>query len=161
VGDHVTQGQVIARIDRPDLVLRMQQARALVVELRGRHQQQQQFGATDVRLQGAALAQRREQLRAAIHAGRSTLAALNESVASDQEAFDQGLITKRELLATTEQRDLARAQLLHQVAQLGQALLDRFAFDLAEMQHRNALAAQLVTHRFHQVGLGHLVGAGR
>lgn len=118
VGDHVSQGQVIARIDRPDLVLRIQQARALVLELRGQHQQQQQFGATDVRLQGAALAQQREQLRAAIDAGKSSLAALNESVASDEEAFGQGLITRRELLATMEERDQAEARVRQSESEL-------------------------------------------
>jgi HlyD family secretion protein len=105
VGDHVTQGKVIARIDRPDLVLRIQQARALVLELRGQHEQQQQFGATDVRLQGAALARQREQLRAAIVADRSTLAALNDNVAGHEELFRQELITRGELLSLTEERD--------------------------------------------------------
>lgn len=113
VGDHVSQGQVIARIDRPDLVLRIQQARALVQELRGRHQQQQRVGTRDVQLQGAALAQRRQQLRAAIAAARSSLAGHNERVASDEELFRQGLITKQELLATTEERNQAAGR-LHQ-----------------------------------------------
>ncbi|MBW3572416.1 MAG: NHLP bacteriocin system secretion protein [Gemmatimonadetes bacterium] len=105
VGDHVTQGQVVARISRPDLALRIQQARSQVAELRRQHQQQQRFGQEDVRLQGAHLAQRREQLRASIDAGQSTLAALAERIASQEQLVREGLITRQALLATTQERD--------------------------------------------------------
>ncbi|HEX5870170.1 MAG TPA: NHLP bacteriocin system secretion protein [Longimicrobium sp.] len=105
VGDHVSQGQVIARIDQQDLVLRIQQARGLVAELRGRHQLQQRSGAQDVATSGAYLAQRREQLRASIEAGESTLARLDEQIASQEELLSQGLITRQRLSETQQQRN--------------------------------------------------------
>ncbi|HYR10947.1 MAG TPA: NHLP bacteriocin system secretion protein [Longimicrobium sp.] len=105
VGDVVSEGQVVARIARQDLVLRIQQARAQVGELQRRHQEQVRFGARDVQLQGAYLDQRREQLRASIEAGESSLRTLNDRIASEERLVQQGLITRQTLLATTQQRD--------------------------------------------------------
>lgn len=103
VGDDVRQGQTVARIERPDLAVRISQARGRVQDLRDRHQQQQRFGAQDVRLQGAALAQRRQQLRAAITAGESQLRTLQQQIESQQELLRQGLITGQELFATQQE----------------------------------------------------------
>jgi HlyD family secretion protein len=105
VGDVVSEGQVVARIARQDLVLRIQQARGEVGELQRRHQQQLRFGQRDVQLQGAYLGQRREQLRASIESGESSLRALNERIASETQLVQQGLITRQTLLATTQERD--------------------------------------------------------
>lgn len=120
VGDVVSEGQVVARIARQDLVLRIQQARAQVAELRRRHDQQRQFGERDVQLQGAWLAQRREQLRATIEAGESTLRALNDRIASEEQLVQQGLITRQALLATTQQRDQAEERVRQSRSELVQ-----------------------------------------
>jgi HlyD family secretion protein len=127
VGDVVSEGQVVARIQRQDLVLRIQQARAKVGELRRRHEQQVQFGQRDVQLQAAHRAQRREQLQASIDAGGSTLRALNERIESEARLVEQGLITRQALLATTQQRDQAeergrqaRSELVQLQAEAGQ-----------------------------------------
>ncbi|HEU4884460.1 MAG TPA: NHLP bacteriocin system secretion protein [Longimicrobium sp.] len=105
VGDVVSEGQVVARIAREDLVLRIQQQRAQVGELQRRHQEQLRFGQRDVQLQGAYRAQRREQLRASIESGESTLRTLNERIANEGRLVEQGLITRQALLATTQDRD--------------------------------------------------------
>jgi HlyD family secretion protein len=144
VGDHVSEGQVVARIAREDLVLRIQQARGQVAELRTRHEQQQQFGDRDVQLQAAYRAQRREQLQASIDAGTSTLHALNERIASEEQLVRQGLITRQALLATTQQRDQAeervrqsRSELVQLDAEGGQV---RNQAQQAAQQSRSALA---------------------
>jgi HlyD family secretion protein len=105
VGDVVSEGQVVARIAREDLALRIQQARAQVAQLQRRHQEQLRFGQRDVQLQGAYLAQRREQLRASIEAGERALRTLNDRIASEGQLVQQGLITRQALLATTQERD--------------------------------------------------------
>jgi HlyD family secretion protein len=127
VGDAVTEGQVVARIQRQDLVLRIQQARAQVAELRSRHQQAVQFGDRDVQLQAAYRAQRREQLQATIDAWTSTLGSLNERIQSQEQLVQQGLLTRRDLLALVQQRDQAeervrqsRSELLQLDAEAGQ-----------------------------------------
>ncbi|HEX2080612.1 MAG TPA: NHLP bacteriocin system secretion protein [Longimicrobium sp.] len=120
VGDVVSEGQVVARIARQDLVLRIQQARAQVAELRRRHQEQVRFGERDVQLQTAYLAQRREQLRASIDAGESTLRALNERIQNEERLVQQGLITRQALLATTQQRDQAEERVRQSRSELVQ-----------------------------------------
>lgn len=129
VGDVVSEGQVVARIQRQDLVLRIQQKRAEVGELRRQHAQQMQFGDRDVQLQGAYRAQRREQLQATMDAATSTLRSLNERLESEAELVRQGLITRQALLATTQQRDQAeervrqsRSELVQLDAEAGQVL---------------------------------------
>lgn len=129
VGDAVSEGQVVARIQRQDLVVRIQQKRAEVNELRRRHEQQLAFGARDVQLQSAYRAQRREQLQAAIDAGTSTLRALDERIQSQEQLVGQGLITRQTLLATTQQRDAeeervrqAQSELVQLDAEAGQVL---------------------------------------
>ncbi|HEX6370026.1 MAG TPA: NHLP bacteriocin system secretion protein [Longimicrobium sp.] len=120
VGDDVSEGQVVARIDRPDLVLRIQQARTRVAELRGRHQHQQRFGARDVQHQGAALAQRGEQLRAAIQADESTVRTLDERIASQEQLVREGLSTRQELLRIVEQRNTAEGRVRQSRSELAQ-----------------------------------------
>jgi HlyD family secretion protein len=129
VGDPVTQGQVVARIQRQDLVLRIQQARAKVGELRRQHEQQSEFGDRDVQLQGAYRAQRRTQLSAAIEAAESTLRALNDRIQSQEQLVQQGLITRQTLLGTQQERDQAeervrqsRSELVQLDAEAGQVL---------------------------------------
>jgi HlyD family secretion protein len=129
VGDVVSEGQVVARIQRQDLVLRIQQKRAEVGELRRQHEQQMQFGDRDVQLQGAYRVQRREQLQVSIDAGSSTLAALNEKIESERALVEQGLITRQALLSTIQQRDGAeervrqsRSELVQLDAEAGQVL---------------------------------------
>jgi HlyD family secretion protein len=128
-GDVVSEGQVVARIQQQDLVLRIQQKRAEVAELRRQHEQQQQFGAGDVQRQAAYRSQRREQLQAAIDAGGSTVRSLNDKIESERELVAQGLITQQALLSTTQARDQAeervrqsRSELVQLDAEAGQVL---------------------------------------
>jgi HlyD family secretion protein len=127
VGDVVSEGQVVARIQRQDLALRIQQKRAEVAELGRRHQQQVQFGERDVQLQAAYRAQRREQLQASIDAGSNTLRSLNEKIEKQGQLVEQGLITRQALLGTTQERDQAeervrqaRSELVQLDAEAGQ-----------------------------------------
>ncbi|HEY0014959.1 MAG TPA: NHLP bacteriocin system secretion protein [Longimicrobium sp.] len=120
VGDAVSEGQVVARIQRQDLVLRIQQARAQVAELRQRHAQQVRFGQTDVQLQAAHRAQRREQLLASIEAGTRTLRTLNEKMESEARLAREGLLTRQAVLATTQERDGAEERVRQARSELAQ-----------------------------------------
>jgi HlyD family secretion protein len=137
VGDVVSEGQVVARIQRQDLVLRIQQKRAEVGELRRRYEQQQQFGDRDVQLQAAYRTQRREQLQAAIEAAGKSVAALNQRIQSEEELVRQGLITRQSLLQTTQQRDQAEERVRSNRSELVQ--LDAEA---GQVQNRNRQGAQ-------------------
>ncbi|HEX6041344.1 NHLP bacteriocin system secretion protein [Longimicrobium sp.] len=140
VGDNVTEGQVVARIQRQDLVLRIQQARAKVNEARTQSQQQQAFGARDVELQAAYRAQRRAQLQATIDAGTSTLRALNDRVQSEEQLVQQGLITRQALLNTVQQRDQQEERVRQSRAELVQ--LDAEAAQTANNNRQAVLESQ-------------------
>ncbi|HEX2209032.1 MAG TPA: NHLP bacteriocin system secretion protein [Longimicrobium sp.] len=127
VGEDVSEGQIVARIDRPDLALRVQQARSRVADLRARHAQQQGIGARQVQTQEEYLAQRAVQLRAAIEAGERTLARLDEQIESQTDLVRQGLITRQTQLAKQQERDRveaavrqSRSELVQLDAQRGQ-----------------------------------------
>lgn len=137
VGDAVTQGQVVARIQRQDLMLRIQQARARVAELRRQHEQQSQFGDRDVQLQGAYLGQRRQQLQATIQAAESTLRDLEERIQNQEQLVEQGLITRQTLLGTRAERNQAEERVRQSRAELVQ--LDAEA---GQVENRNRQAAQ-------------------
>lgn len=129
VGDVVSEGQVVARIQRQDLVLRIQQKRAEVAELRRRHEEQLRFGSRDVQLQGAYRAQRRAQLQAVIDAASATVRNLDDKIASERELVEQGLLTRQALLTTTQARDAAservrqsQSELVQLEAEAGQVL---------------------------------------
>jgi HlyD family secretion protein len=140
VGDVVSEGQVVARIQRQDLVLRIQQARAQVGELRRQHAQQLQFGSRDEQLQAAHRAQRREQLGAVVDAGSSTLRALNERIDSEEQLVRQGLITRQALLATTQQRDQAEERVRQARSEL--VALDAEAGQVANQARQAAVESQ-------------------
>jgi HlyD family secretion protein len=137
VGDVVSEGQVVARIQRQDLVLRIQQKRAEVGELRRRYEQQQQFGDRDLQLQAAYRAQRREQLQVSIDAAEGNLRSLNERIASQEQLVQQGLITRQALLSTTQQRDQAEERIRQNRSELVQ--LDAEA---GQVQNRNRQGVQ-------------------
>jgi HlyD family secretion protein len=137
VGDVVSEGQVVARIARHDLVLRIQQARAQVAELQRRHGEQVRFGDRDVQLQTAYLAQRRQQLLASIEAGTSILRNLNEKIQSEQQLVDRGLLTRTQLLTTTQSRDQAEERVRQSRSELVQ--LDA---EGGQVRNRNQKAAQ-------------------
>lgn len=129
VGDVVSEGQVVARIQRQDLVLRIQQKRAEVAELRRRHHEQLQFGSRDVQLQGAYRAQRRAQLQGVIDAATATVRNLDQKIDSETELVEQGLLTRQALLTTTQARDAAservrqsQSELVQLAAEAGQVL---------------------------------------
>ncbi|HEU0302038.1 MAG TPA: NHLP bacteriocin system secretion protein, partial [Longimicrobium sp.] len=136
-GDVVREGQVVARIARQDLVLRIQQARAQVGELQRRHAGQVRFGDRDVQLQTAYLAQRREQLSASIEAGTSTVRSLNEKIQNEEQLVQQGLMTRQAQLATTQQRDQAEERVRQSRSELVQ--LDAEA---GQVRNQNQKAAQ-------------------
>ncbi len=136
-GDMVSEGQVVARIQRQDLVLRIQQKRAEVAELHRRHEQQLAFGSQDVQRQGAYRAQRRAQLQSSIQAGSSTVRSLNEKIASQTELVEQGLLTRQALLGTTQERDQAEERVRQSQSELLQ-----LEADAGQVLNRNRQGAQ-------------------
>lgn len=103
VGDTIREGQVVARLARPDLAERIRQARGRVAELDARRAQLSTFGVRDARLQAAYLSQSRASLEQSLAASEAALRALRDKVASEEQLVAQGLVTRQTLLATVQE----------------------------------------------------------
>lgn len=107
-GDEVVEGQVVAWAAQPELLERLQQARAARAAAETEHRQLLDFTGRDRVLQRETLERRRANLRQSIEAGEASAASLAERLASQEELVRQGLLARPTLLATRQQYDAAR-----------------------------------------------------
>lgn len=165
VGDTIREGQVVARLARPDLAEKIRQARSRVAELDARQGQLAGFGARDTELQAAYLAQSRASLQQSVAASEAALRALKEKVANEEQLVAQGLLTRQALLATVQEyervREKARtdrgemAQLEvrrlqaentnQEALQQARFQLDEARRDLAQLESEERLTSQVVS----------------
>lgn len=103
VGEVITEGQVVARIDQQDLVDQIRQARAQVANLEAEARRLAEFGDRDARLQSAYLERQRTNLRQSIAAGETSMRALQQKIDNEQQLVAQGLITRQALLSTVQE----------------------------------------------------------
>ncbi|MEM9664970.1 MAG: NHLP bacteriocin system secretion protein [Bacteroidota bacterium] len=102
-GDVVREGQVIARIDQPQLVDQLKQARLRLDDLQDRHRQLQAFGSEDAQLQAALTAQQDANLDQAIAGAEEQMDWLQEKIVNQEALYEQGLITRQAVLTTRQQ----------------------------------------------------------
>lgn len=165
VGDTIREGEVVARLARPDLEERIRQARARVAELDARQRQLSRFGARDAELQAAFLTQSRSSMQQSVAASEATLRALRDKVANEEQLVAQGLLTRQALLATVQEYERVREKVRgdrSEVAQLEvrglqaensnrEALqearfrLDEARRELAQLESDRRLTSEVVT----------------
>jgi len=102
-GDQVSQGQVIARIDQPQLADEIKQARERLRELRERHTQIERFGSRNANLQDGLAAQQRATIEESVRSAAEQAGWLRDRVTSQTELLKEGLITEQALLQTKQQ----------------------------------------------------------
>ncbi|MET0399632.1 MAG: NHLP bacteriocin system secretion protein [Longimicrobiaceae bacterium] len=136
VGDTIREGQVVARLARPDLAERIRQAASRVAELDARRRQLSVFGVRDAQLQGALVAQSRSSLEQSVAASETALRALRARVASEEQLAAQGLVTRQTLLATTQEYERLREKVRTDRAEMSQLEVRRLQ---AENTNREAL----------------------
>ncbi|MFN8647726.1 MAG: NHLP bacteriocin system secretion protein [Gemmatimonadales bacterium] len=128
VGDHVTEGQVVARVEQPGLADRLRSARATLANLQEAGRVAAMYGRRDSDLRGTILAQQRANLERAITAAREDLGWLGEKITSQERLVAEGLLTRTTLLGTRQQYEATRSRIaesenqLTQLAQQGLAL---------------------------------------
>jgi HlyD family secretion protein len=111
VGEEVSEGQVVARVEQPDLADRLQQARVTLANLRAEHAQIVDFGGRDATLQSTYLAQQRASLLQSIAASEASVQALTERIESEEKLAQNGLVTKNTLLGTRQQLNAQREKI--------------------------------------------------
>lgn len=140
-GDAVEAGQVVARIDQPALVERLQQARAELSEMRSQQQATEGYSARDVSLRLEHLRQQRANVQQSIEAARTERAWLQEKVDSQEQLLEEGLITEQQLI-DTQRRLLATEQ------QIGQGNARLQEIEVESLSLRNEAQSSSTTQTF-------------
>jgi len=108
VGEQVREGQVVAWMEQPELLARVQQARMQLDDLRRRHAQGAANSGAEARIEAQSRAAQKANLRQSIAALETSLRYLGERVEAQEKLVEQGLITRATLLATQQQLDQTR-----------------------------------------------------
>lgn len=120
VGDVVSEGQVVARMEQPDLANRLQQAKAQLANLRVEHAQVVANGARDLALQFAALAQQRANVAQSITTAEQSATWYRDKIAIQERLVREGLLIRQTLLNTHGQLDDSEQKISEGNGQLAQ-----------------------------------------
>ncbi|HEY7789132.1 MAG TPA: NHLP bacteriocin system secretion protein [Vicinamibacterales bacterium] len=99
-GDSVHVGEVVARIEQPDLSRQVDNLQAQLAELERQHQQLTSYTAQDAALRTDTTALRRQQLQATIDFAQRQIKALQAQLTSQQALLDRGLTTRSVVMQT-------------------------------------------------------------
>ena len=120
VGDLVSEGQVVARIEQSELHDHLQELKAVVATLREQHAQTVEHGSQNLTLQTASLTRQRSALEQSIASAERSLAWYTEKIASQEKLVEEGLLTKQTLLTSRQQADGERGKINDARSQLAQ-----------------------------------------
>jgi HlyD family secretion protein len=101
-GDAVDLGQVVARIDQPELERQLENARAELAEIQASHADLQAYTNKDIGLRTESLVVQRAKLQDTIAFSQDRLKAVGEQIAGEEQLLERGLITKQSLLQTRQ-----------------------------------------------------------
>lgn len=124
-GNRVEKGQVIAHLEQPALVDKIDKAKARLKELRDRHRRLQQFQNKGRELQIELVKQERESYRSSINDAQERISWLTEKVKSQKALLEEGLITEKTLLSTKNKLQSARQRVARLRSKLKQASLEK------------------------------------
>ncbi len=137
VGDVVRVNQVIARIAQPELADRIEKAESRLRELESQGRIVRSFSARNIDLSAQSITQQKQGLQSQLRALQERALILGQRVETQQQLLDQGLITKRQLLQTRQERTQAELDAEQVRAQLKQLDLRRLE---ADKQGQNEIA---------------------
>ncbi len=110
-GDVVEEGQLVARIDQPEIVTRIDNARQYLIELEGRHSELVSYTRQDLGLQSESLVLQKAALEDTIAFNEQRLESLEEQIANEESLLERGLITNKMVLQTKQAYQMTRDQL--------------------------------------------------
>jgi len=119
-GHVVREGQVVARLDQPNLADRLEQAKATLVHLRQQHARLIAYGEQDVALQTAYLGRQRHTLEQSIASAEKSMAWYAERITIQERLVTDGLLLKQSLLNTQQQHDAAGERITEARGKLAQ-----------------------------------------
>lgn len=102
VGDKVQKGDIVAHIAQPNLETEVSKAQKQLDNLKEQQAQNKRFNDEDLKMKTVYYEKQRENQRFNIKAAEQKIRWTEERIKNQQELFDQGLITKQQLLQTRE-----------------------------------------------------------
>lgn len=100
VGDLVRAGQMVARIERRDVLDQIRSSEAKLKELIAQQDRLKELNAMNHEHQSAFLANMESNLNSRIRSGDERLRTLSEKIKTQEQLLEQGLITRQTLLST-------------------------------------------------------------
>lgn len=119
-GDLVTAGQVVARLEQPELLEGLERAKAAATALRVQHRYTIENGDKYIALETSHLKQQRATIEHALASAERNMAWYAEKVAIQERLVTDGLLLKQNLLSTKQQYDGAKQRVAEARSQLAQ-----------------------------------------
>ncbi|MCC7054305.1 MAG: NHLP bacteriocin system secretion protein [Gemmatimonadaceae bacterium] len=139
VGDTVSEGQVVARLEQPELSNELLQSQSALTELRARHRQLVSSGTQDLGLQSRYVDQQRVMTQQSIEATERAARGLAEKIDAQEKLVRQGLLTRSTLLSSRQQYDNLEQTLSSHRSELTK--LAARALELRDGQDRDSSAS--------------------
>ena len=140
-GTIVTNGQLVATIQRPQLVEQIASARSQLGELKRQHAILTEFEAKDTVREIELMALKKTNLGQLIKDYEEQDVWLKEKIGNQERLLDQGLITKQTLLVTRQSRYTVLQQIESSKSELKE--MANKQFQLANQKEQGMLASQL------------------
>lgn len=109
VGDRVTRGQIIGRLEQYDLLQKIDASNARLKEVQAQYEQAVDVASRSAALRDATMAQQRQHLGHQLVSARQRHKLVQERIDTQTSLYEQGLITKQTLIAS--QLEAANIQL--------------------------------------------------
>ncbi len=100
VGDKVTRGQIIGRLEQPDLLPKIEASEARLKEVQAQYDQVMAVAAQSAALRDATMVQQQQNLAHQLASAAQRLKLVKERIETQASLFQQGLITKQTMLAS-------------------------------------------------------------
>ncbi len=136
-GEFVKRGQITARVAQPDLIERINKARAELAVLLEQKERTAAFGKTDMGMRKRSIAQKKKLHQQAVENSLKQIRVLDEQLVNRKALFEDGLITKKSYLQTRREIDGVRQTLDEHRNQL--QLLKIEALQLQEEKERKGI----------------------
>ena len=142
-GDHIEEGQTIARIDKPLLLERLKQARDRIEELKQRHVRLARFEEHDVLLQNELNSRQAQNLEQSIESTQAQINWLVERVSAQENLESEGIFTEQQVNQTRQQLQSARERLGQLKNELNQVSIRELSLTNQRQQERFASQLQI------------------
>jgi len=147
IGDHIKEGDIIAKIEQVQLQQQIDEAKSLLAEQQFELSKTRSFGSQDAQLQGDFVTKQKTSIQAQIGSEKKLLAFLQNQLETERALFKKGLITRAQLANTEQQIETSSNQISSLNAQLVQTSSQKLTLDFDADQRVNLLNQRIAQTR--------------